>query len=185
MEGYRIENSEITFIDSELGIDIREDFSIPTFLESRGERPLFEKRGEIERGYFKRDGKLHGEHLIKRDGKVVSRCYYFEGMLHGPSYFFSGDILLSESFFIYGKLYGKVRRYYLSGDIKAVERYLDGKMTEEQEYFYRNDVRRGIFLYDMGEFLEAIIFWEDGSLKRVINSEEDRLFSKGEVFVVI
>ncbi len=70
---------------------------------------------------------------------------------------------------------GKLRRYYSSGQLYSLERFVDGVAHLAQEFYYLDGSLKTMMHYDRGLFDgETTLFWPDGRLKR------KSVFSKGE-----
>lgn len=101
-------------------------------------------------------------------GEVRYESYRKEDKLHGPSYFYGpGGNLLSEAWFFEGVNVGKVIRYYPSGELYCIERYVEGLPHLLQEYFYLNQSVKTHIVYDRGKLDGCVyLYWPDGTLKR-------------------
>jgi antitoxin component YwqK of YwqJK toxin-antitoxin module len=107
-------------------------------------------------------------HLHYDTGAVRAEMHYQDGVLHGPSTFFSekGDVL-SKTWYVQGKKVGKVRTFYLSGARAALQRYKDGILDGLQEYWYEDQTPKSLIAYAQGQVHgEVSLFWPSGRLKR-------------------
>jgi antitoxin component YwqK of YwqJK toxin-antitoxin module len=165
---YEIAKGSLVIKDQELGVDISEKWDVP-FLKDQKHTIEKDSQGVIERAYFKKDKKLHGEYLLYHvSGMVKGRSFYKDGILHGPSTFFSLEgLLLSSSWFYDGEPIGESKQYYLSGNLYGHLLYKDGKLHGMQRYFYENGDVKSEIPYQKG-ILHGVVrlFWQGGKLKR-------------------
>lgn len=106
--------------------------------------------------------------VLTTEENSQQECYYSAGQLHGPSKYFTKEgNLLSLTWFYQGKKEGKLLRYYQSGQLYCIERYLEGNPHLTQEYFYREGQKKTLIQYDHGKYHGKIqLFWPHGILKR-------------------
>ncbi len=181
MEKYEIANGKLIILDDELQINLECDFNLPSI--KKDSVNLFTKKyenGAMKRTSMMKGESLHGETLFFNiEGGVEGRCYYFEDKLHGPSIFFHEEKITSESWFYFGGRQGKARRFYTSGELYSLERYRDNLLHGEQKYFYPNKNLKSFLVYEKGHLLKAELYFEDGSLKRSVDT--DRKIDKIQV----
>lgn len=141
---YLLEESLLTIIDSELGIDYSKPFD--TLNPSHHSRDYYP------------------------DGSMRSEQYYFDGKLHGPSSYYSEKgQLLSRRWFIKGLVVGEAQSYYEKGQLYSLTRYSEGLLQGPQEYYYQNGILRSFYNYEKGEFDGPVrLFYPNGQLKREI-----------------
>lgn len=101
-------------------------------------------------------------------GAVRGEMHYQEGVLHGPSTFFSETgTVLSKTWYVHGKKVGKVRTFYLSGVRASLQRYKEGILDGLQEYWYEDQTPKSLIPYVQGQVHgEVRLFWPSGRLKR-------------------
>lgn len=101
-------------------------------------------------------------------GQVKGRSFYLNGLLHGPSCFYSPEgKLLSKTYFHQGKAIGECLQFYLSGCVYAKLYYEEGHFQGKQEYFYENGQLKSVMSYEKGVLDgEVFLFWPSGALKR-------------------
>jgi antitoxin component YwqK of YwqJK toxin-antitoxin module len=140
-------------------------------------KEMWDDEGNLLRKWQEVDGKIEGEMHFFYPSKGIS--HYKNGLLHGPSIFFSekGNILSKSEFYL-GKLHGKRMAYYLSGSIYAEEEYVLGKREGQHLYFYENGKIKTLLHY-VQDLLdgEVVLFWPDGREKRRL------IFQKGTCHV--
>lgn len=97
-----------------------------------------------------------------------SVCYKQGGELHGPSmYYGASSQLLSLTWYWKGEKTGRSIRYYASGALASIERFVQGKKHLRQEYYAENQTLTAMVSYQRGE-LDGVthLFWPSGRLKR-------------------
>ncbi len=102
------------------------------------------------------------------DGQLRFESYRKEEKLHGPSIYYdkSGQIL-SETWYFEGGKVGKVYRFFSTGELYSLERFVKGVPHLAQEYYYLDGTLKTIIHYEKGVFHgETKLFWPDGTLKR-------------------
>ena len=182
MERYSIDKEKLIIVDKEMQIDICSNFSIPTFLNKKKGKEVVKKDGKIKKKYFLKNDILHGEYREYENGVLIYIGYYFEGKLHGPSIFYFENKILSSSYFINGKKHGKTKKYYLSGNLYSIERYIEDNKEGKQQYFYEDGSKRSALFFESGVQKKAYLYFPSGSLKREIVEKEniDNIFDSLE-----
>jgi len=162
MEQYCLRENRLILCDEELDLFIDEPFPIV--------------QGDVYR---------NGEtaHYYP-SGELFSLCYYKEGDLHGPSYFYAqGGKVLSESWFIRGKQEGKMRQYYRSGALYCIQRYREGEKTGKQEFYYEDGGVKTLEFYKKGRLHGEIkLFWPRGQLKRTCHFIEGKRIGEDKFY---
>ncbi len=108
------------------------------------------------------------------NGTMQRKCFYTEGVLHGPSYFYSETgRLLSEAWFCRGVQQGKLHQYYSSGTLYCIQNFKDGKREGPQRFFEEHDPSSKnsslrTLMHYVGGLLhgEMILCWPNGMRKR-------------------
>jgi len=104
--------------------------------------------------------------------------------LHGPSIFYneSGKVI-SETWYFEGEKVGKVRRYYPTGQLYSLERFVDGEFHLAQEYYFLDGSLKTITHYKEGQLHgETKLFWPDGTLKRHVRFIEGVQDGEDQIF---
>jgi antitoxin component YwqK of YwqJK toxin-antitoxin module len=101
-------------------------------------------------------------------GVVRGEMHYQNGVLHGPSTFFSEKgTVLSKTWYVQGKKVGEVCTFYLSGARASLQRYKEGILDGLQEYWYEDQTPKSLIPYVQGQVHgEVRLFWPSGRLKR-------------------
>jgi antitoxin component YwqK of YwqJK toxin-antitoxin module len=138
-ERYEFEHGFLRVIDDELGLHLETPFNY---------------EGESKTFY--------------PSGKLKSVCYYKDLDLHGPSFFYSEEgMLLSQSWFFFGKQQGKMKQYYSSGKIYSLQQFKDGKREGKQEYYFEEGGLKSFMFYHNGTLHgETLLYHPTGKLKR-------------------
>lgn len=190
-ENYQFKDKQLIICDPDLGIHIQESFTpylIPEdWSSTEGLVVKKDNTGKVLRAYYEEEGKLHGQyHLYYPGGKLETECFYFLGLLHGPSRFYSetGNCL-SETWFYKNRKEGKSKRYYLSGQLCSIERFKNGVLHGKQEYYYEDGTLKSSLSYQRGRLEgKVILFWPNGKKKREcffkegFREEWDRMWNK-------
>lgn len=178
METYSFENNVLKVIDPEMNINCEEVFEpihIPP--DPRNNLELGEGHmlkvfaffnDEMEY-YVIKDDKFHGEYrLTYPEGTIKMKCFYKEGLLHGPSTFFSeSGQVTTQTWFLQGKQEGKAFGFYKSGAKAYVQRFCDGRWEGLQEYWYENGNVKTSMTYLDGELDgDVLLYFPNGQLKR-------------------
>lgn len=137
------------------------------------EKGLFIERyenGKVKKASFIKGSFFHGQTLFfDEKGELLSLCFYYEDLLHGPSIFFAKKKIISLSWFCFGKREGKTKRYYLGGKLYAEESYKDGLLHQEQKYYYKDKTVKSFLIYEHGKLKKASLYYENGLIKREID----------------
>ena len=143
-ERYELTLTHLYLIDQELDLNLTSTFDLPRLphdLKSKGEH-IVEKdeEGKIEKAYFLKEGKQHGEGAVfYSNGQKQHGAFYQNGLLHGPSLFYSQEAeVLARSWFYVGQKQGKSHLFYSSGKLYSCQRFKDGRLSGKQETFYEN-----------------------------------------------
>lgn len=109
--------------------------------------------------------------LYYEDGTVKYECYLRNGVLHGPSRFYSPEKkLLVQNWYIDGDLQGKSVQHFSSGELYGVQSYCNGKRHGKQLRFFKNGCMRSQFFYKEGCLDgEATFNYENGEIARSLN----------------
>lgn len=109
------------------------------------------------------------------DGAIKQEQFYLDGVLEGPSSFFSakGD-LLGRSYFSKGKKEGKSTLYYNSNALYAELNFKNGLKEGEWRYYFSDGKIKSIIPYKEGQLDGTVLlYFPNGKLKRQLS------FSKG------
>ncbi len=153
---YSFDGSRLIVKDASLGLCFDEPFSplmIPeppdhgfrfddnSLLRCEGNEYSIEKLG-LPTGQSK---------ILYDSGKLKAECYYLEGLLHGPAYFFSEEGReLSVSWYIRGKKMGVALLRYPTGALYSRQQFLDGRYEGTQEYYYSDGALKSRLFFKNG-----------------------------------
>lgn len=169
-EIYAFEKGVLKISDPELGIKYERAFNpilIPQNIKETAQWKSHEPVGEV---YAYVNGIREGETLLYYpDGGLKARQYYWEGLLHGPSTFFSRDgKILGQSWFIEGKREGKTRLYYTEGQIYSIQNWVNGMKEGKQTTFYPKGGVKSSMEFSQGLLQgEVKLFYPNGQLKMI------------------
>ncbi len=178
---YFIHNQYLIIQDQRLDLDIRESFDLPTIpweiTQNIGKSPkqgnliIQEDENDTAQVFFlDQEKKFHGEYREYFRRKILHRCFYNHGKLHGPSEFYAKDShqIISQGWFVQGLQQGEVKRFYRNGDLYALESYRDGLRDQLQQYLYPGNLLKTSMNYSKG-FLHGLVklYWSNGQLKRI------------------
>ncbi len=162
-EEYTFERGRFVLIDEELQLSHSESVK-PLYLP---EHPV---KGQKEEGailmksdeecYFEKEGNRTGQnHLYYSSGSLKMETFYRDGLLHGPSTYFSEEgETLSKGWFIEGKREGKTHWYTLEGSLYSLQRFRNGVWEGKQEYYYPDGSLKTQLHYNRGKITgEAIL----------------------------
>jgi len=183
-ECYALRENTLTIHDPEMQIALSETFEpvrIPAELDSDPQAALpkgstlrmsVDEENRLTEVSLEKEGKRHGQsRLYYPSGAIKSEAFYWEGVLHGPSVFFSEEgTVLSESWFFHGRQQGKAVRYYGEGALYCTERYRDGVFDGIQEYFYSDGNPKTVVPFDKGaQSGEVLLYHPNGQISRKIS----------------
>ena len=176
---YQYKNHQLIISDPDLKIHIEEPFVTHMIPENHAAAEgLVVKRdetGQVLCAYFEIEEKLEGQfHHYYPNGKLETECFYREGLLHGPSRFYSetGNCL-SETWFYKDRKEGQSKRYYPSGQLCSIERFKEGTLHGKQEYYYEDGMVKSTLSYRNGRLDgEVNLFWPNGKKKRQCHFKE-------------
>jgi len=157
-ETYKIEDNTLILIDTEIGVSFKEPFISLTIPAERkkgqkvSQEHLLRSGTSPEELYLEKSGKRDGQCLLLYpEGSVKMETFYSEGLLHGPSTYFSEKgKLLSKGWFVQGHQQGKCWWYYPSGQLYSLQRYRDGVWHGKQEFYYPDGRPKTIMNYEQG-----------------------------------
>jgi hypothetical protein len=133
-----------------------------------------EFREEVDEVVFDWKGSAKLENGAKRlyypSGALKAESYYLNGLLHGPSHWYTEEkVLLAESTFIDGKQEGEALWYYPSGALYSRQNFSNGLLDGEQTYYYEDGSTKTHLHYVKGQLTKsALLYDRDQSLKREI-----------------
>ena len=132
-EIYTFDGQTLTIIDPELGLNIKEAF----------------KPGA--------DQKIC---LYYPDGALKFEQFYREGLLHGPSTFYSQNgAILAQAWFLDGRRQGKMHTYYASGNVHSVQRFRDDLKEGLQQYYYPDALPKSMLPYAEGKLHGDVLLY--------------------------
>lgn len=172
-EEYFLTETEMRIIDEELGLDLTLSFPLPRLPEDLSAPGVVLERdemGQLVAAYFLHAQKRHGAcRLFYPSGAVRAEMFYANGILHGPSTFYSEEnSVLTQTWYVEGKKSGKVRYFYLSGALASLLRYREGVPHGMQEYWYEDAQIKSRIPYEKGQIHgEVQLFWPSGKDKRI------------------
>lgn len=104
------------------------------------------------------------------DGQLCGKHYTSNGVLHGPSRFWSQNgTLLSENWYVNGKKEGKCRTWYRNGTLKSCVPFKEGLQEGVALYFYPSGREKSMISYKKGIFDgETTLYYPNGVKKRRI-----------------
>lgn len=190
-ESYSFESRKLIIEDEDLGIFYREEFD-PVYLpESLKEGLDLGQNSSLRLQYGDDLKKVLISAEVLQGGQACGqrRSYYSNGsvesesfmclhqgksVLHGPYRTFSKEgKLLSEQWFVRGRVQGKSWQYYLSGKLYQRLQYKDGSKHLEQQTFYENGVLKTLVPYEEGEIQgESLLYYRNGQVFRRIPYEK-------------
>lgn len=193
MTTYLFEEGTLTLIDPHLSLHYREPFT-PVLLPPLSPEELWQGR-QVANGYvvqLSRDygtlyayGLIHNSHFegeyvyVYPSGGVRGRHYYLQGLLHGPSRFYSPEgLLLAQSWFLHGKQVGEALWYHREGTISCRQHYKDGLRHGLQEYYYADGTIKTSMNYNSGALDgTTTLYHPDGAIDRTLIYSNDELLS--------
>lgn len=125
---------------------------------------------------------------IEKDHFVTGELRYLAGrkgeLLHGPStYYNQAGQPISETWYFEGVKVGKSRRFYPTGQLYSMERFVEGAFHLAQEYYYLDGCLKTLIHYKNGQFHgETKLFWPDGTLKRRCHFSHGKQEGEDEIF---
>ena len=144
---YEIKDNKLYLIDERINLEIVSDFLMPKLPDNYKNNQkigdasvvIAKDMGEV---FLEKDNKKYGEMKnFYPSSSLLSQCYYYNNLLHGPSIFFSeGGQVLSTSWFYLGKRQGEMGQYYRDGSIYSYQMFLENKLEGEQLYFYKDGI---------------------------------------------
>lgn len=137
-ERYLLTDSELIIEDAAMGISIRQAWHLPA------------------------------AKLFYPDGSLQAEMFYDQGLLHGPSTWYSQEQkVLAQTWYVHGKKTGKAKFFYLSGNLASVQRFKAGVCDGLQEYWYEDNACKSVLPFKEGVLHgEVRLFWESGQIKR-------------------
>ncbi len=176
---YTFENDKISIEDPELNLSFHETFS-PLRIPEERKRGITHGKAHLEVythegtpyafGWLKNQ-KLDGEYLhVYPSQKTKGRQYYKDGLLHGPSNFYSPKgKLLSESWFINGQQEGRTNWYYANSRLHSHQFYHKGQWHGIQLFYYIDGTLKSELAYKEGKLHGTTrLFFPDGKLDRLL-----------------
>lgn len=173
---YELDEGKYILIDEELQIHLEEEFHFPPLpsldacKDSAGFEMHWGGEGELIELYSLQRGLKHGlaRHYHK-NGSIKWEACYKEGLLHGPSKYFSDKgTLLSITWFYEGKEEGVSYQYTIHGSPFSKLCFRKGLLHKRQEYYYEDGSLKSILNYEEGALHGDVeLFFEEGRLKRL------------------
>src|SRR5262249_19638849 len=85
------------------------------------------------------------------DNTLKLEQYYLNGVLHGPSTYFSKEgRILSYHGYVNGLQQGKAWQFYMDGSLASIQRFRDGQWDGLQEYYYPHGTLKSEINYSHG-----------------------------------
>jgi antitoxin component YwqK of YwqJK toxin-antitoxin module len=187
---YYFDLSKLEIIDDDLGISILFHHNFSSMASDH--ETIVDAEGNILLSCQLQNKRRHGEcKTYYPNHKLKSKCYYFEGRLHGPSYYYTEEgVCVSLYWFVAGQRQGKAYLYYQTSELLGKEGFLDDLYHGEQLYYYRGGQIKSELYYDKGSLQGKIrLFYPNGQIKRATEYEahlrhgEDRIFSLEGILV--
>lgn len=104
--------------------------------------------------FIEKKGERHGQCLLYYpNGKIKAECFYKDGVLDGPAWFYNdfGD-LLAQYDYDKGCPQGVAVEYFPSGKIARIQRYNNGALDGPQEYFNEEGELKSVINYTEGKY---------------------------------
>lgn len=192
MSIYQFDGKLLRIEDPVLKISFTEKFA-PLLIPKKPERGMKEKSGHFLECFAEKaipyawtwiqDKKFDGEYLLVFPSqKVKGRQFYKNGLLHGPSsYFTESGSLLAESWYLNGLQQGKCTWYYSNKSLYSSQRYRDGQWEGMQLFYYQDGTIKSELSYKAGKLDgTSRLFHPDGVLDRLLVFEHGALL-KAEI----
>lgn len=173
MTKYSFDGRRLIVQDPSLGLNFDEPF-IPLLIPEKPDHGFRFSDGSLLLCEMAREhsieklGLREGQYKIMYPGgKLKVECYYLDGLLHGPSYFYSEEGQeLSLSWYIRGKKEGVALTRYSSGALYSRQQFIGGREEGKQEYYYPDGKLKSRLFYQKGRLLgEQECFHRDGTSK--------------------
>ena len=113
---------------------------------------------------FKADPDSQKECLIYPSGQLKWQGFYRNGVLHGPSTFYSEDgTVLASTLFVEGDRQGDARTYYPSGALHSIQPFSRGLRHGDQHYFYPDGLTKSLIHYQYGKLHgNTLLYYPNG-----------------------
>ncbi|MCE5294297.1 MAG: DUF115 domain-containing protein [Chlamydiales bacterium] len=124
------------------------------------------------------------KHEYYSDGQIALTQYFQDGLLHGPStYFTQTGRCRSRHLFVHGKLEGEAVSYSDEGMLLSRQRYTNGKLDGLQETFYTDGTLKSAIPYKNG-LLHGVVrlFYANGSIKRMLQFVHGKRQGKEQIW---
>jgi hypothetical protein len=104
--------------------------------------------------FIERKGARHGQCLLYYpNGQVKVECYYNDGVLDGPAWFYSDSGgLLAQYAYDKGRCQGIVVEYFPSGKASRIQRFNNGALDGPQDYFNEDGELKSVINYVKGKY---------------------------------
>lgn len=133
---------------------------------------------------LKEGSSTQNEQIHYPTGSLKVEQHLQDGLLHGPSTFFSEDgKVLARSWYINGKQEGKMWTFHASGDLHSLQRYRRGQKQGKQEYFYRNGLPKTIMSYDNDRLNGMVsLFYPSGHTERELRFVDGKRYGTERIW---
>ncbi len=99
------------------------------------------------------------------DGQLMSEYFYIDGKLDGicKDYYKNGQVMF-ESIYVKNKLHGVSKAYYMNGKVKTMSPYKNGRLHGTVKQFHRNEKIKQTIKYKNGQKLLVKTYNKKGKL---------------------
>ncbi|MBN9377425.1 MAG: hypothetical protein BGO14_10055 [Chlamydiales bacterium 38-26] len=116
------------------------------------------------------------EEILYPNGMKKWVAFTSQDKFYGPAQFYDdkGQIL-SECWYVDGRMEGRACLYYPSGNLYAIKRFKKGLLEGKQEYYYPDGMPKSLFYYREGLIHgDVTLFYPSGRIKRELHYEKGK-----------